>query len=71
VADLCEFEASLVYTEGSRLIRVTYKILFKKKRGGDGGGWRDGSVVKSTHWLLLLEVLSSIPSNHMVAHNHL
>jgi hypothetical protein len=29
--------------------------------------WRSGSVVKST----LPEVLSSIPSNHMVAQNHL
>ena len=33
-------------------------------------GWRDGSVVKSTN-SALPEVLSSIPSNHMVAHNHL
>ena len=30
-------------------------------------GWRDGSVVKST---VLLEVLSLIPRNHMVVHNH-
>ena len=28
-------------------------------------GWRDGSAVKNA------EVLSSSPSNHMVAHNHL
>jgi hypothetical protein len=27
--------------------------------------WRDGSAVKST------EVLSSVPSNHPAAHNHL
>jgi hypothetical protein len=33
------------------------------------GGWRDGSVVKSTN--CLPEILSSIPSDHMVAHNHL
>jgi hypothetical protein len=32
-------------------------------------GWRNGSAVKST--AALLEVLSSIPSNHMVAHNQL
>ena len=32
------------------------------------GGWRDASAVKST---ALPEVLSSIPGNHMVAHNHL
>jgi hypothetical protein len=31
-------------------------------------GWRDGSVRALT---ALPEVLSSIPSNHMVAHNHL
>jgi hypothetical protein len=32
-------------------------------------GWWDGSVVKSTN--ALPGVLSSIPSNQMVAHNHL
>jgi hypothetical protein len=32
-------------------------------------GWRDDSLVKSTD--ALPEVLSSIPRNHMVAHNHL
>jgi hypothetical protein len=31
-------------------------------------GWKDGSAIKST---VLPEVLSSIPSNHMVAHTHL
>jgi hypothetical protein len=31
--------------------------------------WRDGLAVKST--AALPKVLSSIPSNHMVAHNHL
>ena len=33
------------------------------------GDWRDGSGVKSTD--SSSEVLSSIPSKHMVAHNHL
>ena len=33
-------------------------------------GLRDGSVVKST-LSVLPEVLSSVSSNHMVAHNHL
>ena len=33
------------------------------------GVWRDGSVVKSID--CSLEELSSIPSNHAVAHNHL
>jgi hypothetical protein len=32
-------------------------------------GWRGGSAVKSM--TALPEVLSSIPSNHMMAHNHL
>ena len=31
------------------------------------GGWREGSEFKTA----LPEVLSSIPSNHMVIHNHL
>jgi len=38
----------------------------KFKRGRD---WRDGSVVRAL--TALPEVLSSIPSNHVVAHNHL
>jgi hypothetical protein len=32
-------------------------------------GWRDGSVGRAL--TALPEVLSSIPNNHMVAHNHL
>jgi hypothetical protein len=32
-------------------------------------GWRDGSEVKTLS--ALLRVLSSLPSNDMVAHNHL
>jgi hypothetical protein len=39
-----------------------------------GGGWRDRSVVKSTDCSsrdLERKVLSSSPSNHMVAHSHL
>jgi hypothetical protein len=40
------------------------------------GGWRDASEVKRTEVKRLRgpdlpEVLSSIPSHHMVAHNHL
>jgi hypothetical protein len=41
--------------------RFQYKKCF--------AGWRDGSVVKSTR--ALPELLSSIPSNHMVAHSYL
>jgi hypothetical protein len=40
------------------------------------GGWRrEGGAGEMAQWLRALtalpEVLSSIPSNHMVAHNHL
>jgi hypothetical protein len=36
-----------------------------------GEGWRDGSAVRSTALTALSEVLSLIPSNHIVIHNHL
>jgi hypothetical protein len=48
----------------------------KKKTKIKIGGWRDGSMVNKLllRWLraltALLKVLSSNPSNHMVAHNH-
>ena len=42
----------------------------EEDRDGEGEDWRDGSVVKNTD-CSLPEVLSSVPSNHMVAHNHL
>jgi hypothetical protein len=42
--DFCEFEVSLVYRASSRTAR-SYK---KKKKKKPQGGWRDGSVVKST-----------------------
>jgi hypothetical protein len=35
----------------------------------EAGGWRDGSVVKSTD--CFSKVLSSNPISHIVAHNHL
>jgi hypothetical protein len=41
---------------------------YRKFRTAQPSGWRDGSVVKRT---VLPKVLSSKPSNHMVAHNHL
>ena len=57
--DLCEFKASLVY-------RMSSRTNFKKAREGAG---------EIAHRLRALpalpKVLSSIPSNDMVAHNHL
>jgi hypothetical protein len=44
-------------------VRNAFKCAFKNVFRG----WRDGSVVKTA----LPEVLSSNPSNCMVAHNHL
>jgi hypothetical protein len=42
----------------------------KEKEKEKMRGWRnDGSELRAL--AVLLEVLSSIPSNHMVAHNHL
>jgi hypothetical protein len=76
---ISEFAASLVYRVSSRTARaiqrnpVSKNQKKKKKKKmfqikDDINGWRDGSMVKST---VLPEVLSLIPSNHMVAHNHL
>ena len=61
-ADPCEFEASLVY-------RMSSKMGSKATQRNPVSGWRDGSEVNST--ATPPEVLSSIPSNHMVTHNHL
>jgi hypothetical protein len=43
--------------------------LFRLERWLSFSGWRDGSAGKSTD--CSLKDLSSNPSNHMVAHNHL
>jgi hypothetical protein len=42
------------------------RVFLRKNRRG----WRGGSAGKRT-LTALPEALSSIPSNHMVAHNHL
>jgi hypothetical protein len=39
------------------------------EKNAETRGWRDGSQVRAL--TALPEILSSIPSNHMVAHNHL
>ena len=53
-------EAFLSQTEMAQVVakKLITKIIPR--------GWRDGSEVKS-----IAKVLSSIPSNHMVADNHL
>jgi hypothetical protein len=60
-----EFEASLVYIENSRTDRTTGERVSKIKKNGAG---------EMAQWLraltVLPKVLSSNPSNHMVAHNH-
>jgi hypothetical protein len=70
---ISEFEASLVYRVSSRTARNTQrnpasknqiKIKEEKKK-------RAGEMVQWLRALTALpKVLSSIPSNHMVAHNH-
>jgi hypothetical protein len=47
---------------------VFAKILWRKKKGARGAGEMAQLLRALT---ALPEVLSSIPSNHMVAHNHL
>ena len=62
--DFCEFEASLIYRVNFRTARATEKSCLKKAKQGAGG---------MGQWLralaVLSEVLNSILSNHMVAHN--
>ena len=60
-----EFEASLLYIASSRTVRATQRnpVLKNKTRAGE--------MAQQLRALTALpEVLSSIPSNHMV-HNHL
>ena len=73
--DVCEFEASLVYRVSSRTVRATQRnpVLNKqtsnnKKKKPTG----TGEMAQRLRALaVFLEVLSSIPRNHMVAHNQL
>jgi hypothetical protein len=65
--DLCESEAILVYRACSRTARTTERnAVFKKQPIGAGEMAPQLTVLTA-----LPEVLTSIPSNHMVAHNHL
>jgi len=63
--DLCEFQLGL-YSE----FKDSQGYIERLKINKNVMGWKNGSVVKSTD-CSSLEILSSIPSNHMVTHNHL
>jgi hypothetical protein len=74
--DLCEFKASCVYKVSSRRARITQRnpVLKNKTKQTNKQKdmvWRDGSAVKSTDCSFRGPELNSIPSNHMVSHNHL
>jgi len=70
--DLCELETSLVYRVSFRAARTVKQRSpvseEKERKEGRGAG-------EMAQWLRALtalpEDLSSNPSNHMVAHNHL
>jgi hypothetical protein len=63
--DLCELEER-VYRKSSRAARTTQRKCLEKNKT------RAGEMTQPLRaQAALLEVLSSIASNHMVAHNHL
>jgi hypothetical protein len=65
--DLYKFKASLVYRLSSRPARATQRNSDSKKKIAGAG-----EMAQRLRALITLpKVLSSIPSNHMVAHNHL
>jgi hypothetical protein len=76
---ISEFEASLVYRVSSRTARDTQRNPAlknqKKERKKKKEKKRSPEAGEMAQWLRALtalpEVLSSNPSNHMVAHNHL
>ena len=64
--DLCEFETNLVYRVSSRTARATQRnCRFKKRKIGAGEMAKQVRAMTA-----LLKILSSNPSNHMVAHSH-
>jgi hypothetical protein len=61
-ARISEFEASLVYKVSSRTARAIQRNPVSKNKN---------KQTKKRALTALLKVLSSNPSNHMVAHSHL
>jgi hypothetical protein len=74
---ISEFEASLVYKVSSSTARAIQRNPVSKnkqtnKQTKKNPSSRAGQMAQVLRALIALpEVLSSIPSNHMVAHNHL
>jgi hypothetical protein len=68
-----EFEASLVYRASSRTARDTQRNpVLKKQTNKQTKPQKAGEMIQRLRALTALpEVLSSIPSNHMVSPNHL
>jgi hypothetical protein len=63
--DLCELEASRIYIVSSGRAKNTKRnSVSKRNKAGEMAQWLRALTA-------LPEVLSSIPSNHIVAHNHL
>jgi hypothetical protein len=65
--DLREFKASLVYRVSFRTARELHSETLSQKNKQMGAG---GMAQRLRAPTALLKVLSSNPSNHMVAHNH-
>ena len=63
--DLCEFEASLVYKGGSRIARATQRNPVSEKQKNQTGEMAQRLRARA----VLLEVLSSIPSNCITIYN--
>jgi hypothetical protein len=57
--------AALISQGKVEIVKDRLKAISRRK----GVGWKDGSRLRAL--TALPEVLSSVPSNHMVAHNHL
>jgi hypothetical protein len=72
---ISEFEASLVYRMSSRTAGAIQRNPVSKNKTKPKPNKKNYRAEEMTQWLRALtalpEVLSSIPSNHVVTHNHL
>jgi hypothetical protein len=66
---ISEFEASLVYRVSSRTARAIQRNTVSNKTKKPNN--KQTNKQTKEHWLFFPEAQSSIPSNYMVAHNHL